>query len=573
MLRMKVVYKLLFLVIFIFISCSIKPKTNNDLIKFNLNGKVKSIIEKEYKPLVKFDEIAQGELIDNYSQTIFNEEGGIIERNIYSTEDSLISKLKYYYDENNNLKQIKYFNVAGKKDSSFVFEYNDYCKIISEKVTNQFDKITKITTCNYDEKNNLAEKIKYNLELLKVDMIERYHYDENNVLKEIALIQDPDYQWIYHYNNNKEIDKKYIDGSDITFSFKYEDSTKITQYFNGALFLINEKIFNYEGRLIKETVLRPDNSIKEFNSYEYDERGNVIQESDKYYTKTINQYDESNNKIGEKEYNENGNIENSFKYDKNGNTIELIYYSGRDKWKYTYTYDENNNVKTFIMDLGFTKASEHYGYWYDDNHNIVKKVDLYKQDTKEEYDYTYQRDGKILEVTKFKYQESKRIPQYYKKYDINDNVIEKREYDYYGILNYHTQYDNNENLVKSNIFDDTGNLMGITNYFYNDEDQIMSKIIHSINKKERTIIFTYDENKNKIEENFVDSNNNVVKANYTYNENNFLTFITILNSINNSEMKEKYTYQVDSKNNWILKIVKNIEGKPQSMIKRIINYY
>ncbi|MFZ7131797.1 MAG: hypothetical protein ACOWWR_05515 [Eubacteriales bacterium] len=248
----------------------------NDLAEFDLNGKVKSIIEKRYKALFRFDEIEAGELIDNFSEIIFNENGFITEKNFYSINDSLISKLKYYYDDDNKIININFFNTEGKKDSSYNFEYNNNSEIISRIINNESGQTNNIIVYNYDENDNLFEEIEYDFELKRIELIKKYFYDDNNVLKEILISQAPDYKWIYQYNSGGVVDRVYIDGSDIAYTYEYEDSTKVIRYLNNELFEIEERKYNSKGKLIERKTLRPDNSISDYWSLEYDKQGNII---------------------------------------------------------------------------------------------------------------------------------------------------------------------------------------------------------------------------------------------------------------------------------------------------------
>ena len=582
MLRKLVVRGLLFVIIIFLVSCSIQSKTNNDLTEFNLNGKVKSIIEKRYEALFRFDEIEAGELIDNYSEIIFNENGFISEKNFYSINDTLISKLKYYYNDDNNIITINFFDAEGKKDSSYNFEYNNNSEIISRKTINESGQTNIEIVYNYDENDNLFEEIEYDFELKRIDFIKKYFYDDNNVLKEIVITQAPDYKWIYQYNSDGIVEKVYIDDSDIAYTYEHEDSTKVIRYLNNELFETEERKYNSKGKLIERKTLRPDNSISDYWSLEYDKQGNIIKEIDyyyfgeeKYYTKTLNKYDDKNNKIEEKEYNEDGIIEGKRKYDIQGNTLELVnYYNGKSQFKFNYTYDENNNEKTCTLDFGYFKEQKKYEYEYDENKNIIKKIDLIGQDIIEGFEYKYRKDGVILEVKKFRYDDSERIPEYYKRYDDNDNLIEEKSYYYDGNLRDCNKYDKNGNNIERSLYNVFGELRQTVYYTYNDENNLTSETISNPDKYEEKIILSYDESNNLIEKKSIDINNNQIqKINYVYDEDGLSKSYKLFNAENILVYGFNNSFQKDDKSNWIVKIVKDLDEKPISIFKREINYY
>jgi len=81
-------------------SCS-SQKDETDWAKYNLSGKLKSIIENSYEAEEKFGEIVKGESGSPYwenGQITFNENGNIIESNTYDSDGSLGREVTYEYD-------------------------------------------------------------------------------------------------------------------------------------------------------------------------------------------------------------------------------------------------------------------------------------------------------------------------------------------------------------------------------------------------------------------------------------------------------------------------------------------
>lgn len=205
--------KFLFLLLFFIgiYSCSLKEKEENDLFKYNLKGKVKSIKFENYYAMDEFGEIKKGYHLNNSKyETRFNLKGFIEESITYDTLDNLLFTKNYYYTSSTNIDKIIY----NKGEKTHVENY-------------KYDINGKLQQINYYDEERLLTKYIYiwNPESIAADlMIEEYSgrneglmgykllsYYENGFIKEEKKIEYAtyydDYKEIsYHYFYNEEGD-------------------------------------------------------------------------------------------------------------------------------------------------------------------------------------------------------------------------------------------------------------------------------------------------------------------------------------------------------------------------------
>ena len=86
----------------------------------------------------------------------------------------------------------------------------------------------------------------------------------------------------------------------------------------------------------------------------------------------------------------------NFTYDENGNLIKRVNTDpDGDKSIYDYTYDEENNlIKAVYTDSDGDKSI--YDYTFDENGNLIKKVYTSYAGKKSVYDYTYDENGNLI---------------------------------------------------------------------------------------------------------------------------------------------------------------------------------
>ena len=269
-------YIIAFTLLFILFACGdVKEKINNisnekvenDLTKYNLKGKVKEVIEKEYSIKEAFGETVKDELkrihnklefdlkgnlkqktyyrdstisfyyiyvydrngnniefsdynkegeIQWKSQTTYEEKGVMSESKSYDRGDSLRWITKYEYDNNDQLIKNSVYNLDGELQMYWVYEYDKEGNMIQITQKNaQEDKIQKMTKRKYDLLGNITESITYDKEGKETS---RYA----NVYNEEGLIVQYDTQSIrngrkstYSWTNN---------------NFSFDDTENWTKY-------------------------------------------------------------------------------------------------------------------------------------------------------------------------------------------------------------------------------------------------------------------------------------------------------------------------------------------------------
>ncbi len=322
----------------------------NDLIKNELKGKVKSVRTLNYFPTKKQGDTTKTEdILGEITFELYSENGFLLERYVGSN-DTPYNKELYKYDNKDNLLEKQ------------VFDYEDSIYYIRYK-----------TTYKYNEKRQLIEMggFDYNG---NYSIDETYKYDG--------------------YGNKVEVNEFKSDGSLESKSiFKYDEKGKRLEkneyHSDGKLCYKLSYFYDYKNNLIEENVY--------YSSDKRDEKGNVIPQ--KIYVggiftrdeKKTFKYDKNGNKIESTFYDRNGNIAYKYYYiyDKNGNEIVQNGYSTTDSLPFKCTsqkYDKHGNLieKDEYIQKGKSNLQYKITYTYDLFGNEIEV-----QDTDHDKKYTY----------------------------------------------------------------------------------------------------------------------------------------------------------------------------------------
>ncbi|MDO4881208.1 MAG: hypothetical protein Q3983_08000, partial [Capnocytophaga sp.] len=300
----------------------------------------------------------------------FDEDGNIVESQVFDEENEIMLYLQHLYDENNRVKEIIY------SDKSFpphpiieTFAYDKKGNTINQHRELENKEISRDVTKKYDKNNNIIKEI-----ILDVN--------KNRNIKEKKEI-------IYAYNSNNLCIKKdiLINGKKLSYTiYKYDDSKNlILQQFFYKDKLKNEYSFAYY-------------SNEEIKSSKFDEIYNYSTEYLKGALKGVKQE-------VQKTYNSDGELEEYYikKIDINGYWLEKA------------NIDENNNEK------------EKYVYTYDKKYNLIKK-EYYKNNILTHWE-TYSYNEKGLKTQEISYLKDGKIDFYEDKtykYDKKGNPIEEK---------------------------------------------------------------------------------------------------------------------------------------------------
>jgi hypothetical protein len=293
-----------------FNACNNPPK-DNDWVKYNLKGKVKSISDSTYTAVLRFGEIEKDRLLlyepnlyffgdslspDENKEIIFNSSGKAIEVNTYKYFDSAYKKINYSlykYDENGRMIEVL---------KSFILPR-----------TGGVDPITKIfkTTFKYNENGREIESYK------KITDIEHVLYKTTSIYNKNGYLVEKNY-FLKDTLNRKD-------------KYKYDEN----------------------GHKIEFAQYNSDGSLKELTRTTYNDNG-----------KDETFFDESYNKISNVKYDKyakvleikSNKLTIKYEYDNQGNLIQNLYYTNnnilKDKVSYQYKYDKKNN---WVKKISFKK--------------------------------------------------------------------------------------------------------------------------------------------------------------------------------------------------------------------------
>ena len=319
-----------FLVFALFFSCNEKENDltdniENDLTEANLKGNIESVYTTFYFAIEKFGELTKvhhpkrGELKYKLDEeSIYNDNGNLVEENRYIEGGLLNNKYKYKYDDNGNkIEQSRYY-----------YENRHYDKNGNKITKQKVDSLIIEKNLEYNKEGELTYKYKFK-------------YDDNG-----NLIEQNSY--VYYFNANdvriEQLDVKKI-------NFKYDDN----------------------GNQIEH------NSYCGFDSFgvDYD-----VYYSDFFCRKFKFNYNDNGNQIEQYVFYESGELEESksFKYDDNGNMIELKGENpNTDNLKYKSSYEYKFDDKENWIQKTIFKESNQSLYYprYNTSYIIEREIEYY----------------------------------------------------------------------------------------------------------------------------------------------------------------------------------------------------
>ncbi|WP_347375078.1 hypothetical protein [Aequorivita sp. Q41] len=311
---MKKTFGILIIICFSILSCSKSTSISaekNDISKYGLKGKVKSIETNLYNFEIKNDSTIIGQGINNfdfdsYSLKEFNSIGFLTYEKTYESE------LNYFYDSSKKLTKLteKYNN---EDSPSVIYEYDYNQKDSLTKVIYKNDDLERKMIFKRDEKNRRVKRTDYVSDTIQ--MTYKVDYDKSgNIINENTYIQ------------------------------KSKPSKLISRSYSEQNLLLTEKI----------TEFRSYDTLNYKNIYLYDNDSKVIEIKNNFfdetdYTQVLKKYD-SDGCLIEEQWIPKGS--NSFvvitqKFDKYGNTIEFSRSPNNDTesdvWISKYKFDKKEN--------------------------------------------------------------------------------------------------------------------------------------------------------------------------------------------------------------------------------------
>jgi len=215
-------------------SCSNKNITDNDLIKRNLKGTIKSITEESFELITEGDDLIKGNKTVNNDPDVvllFNKDGFLTKKQVLNPDGSVMNTYVYEYDKENQLVKHTKYTATENIDRVFTFVYKDG-KLESQTI---------------------------NTALGGVEYIDKYSYPTETTMKQESFEKSSNlmYFFDYEYDNNKNLTKK-----------DWHVNNNIVQ----TLYVYDEK-----NQLMTQTEIN-ESEIETKWEYAYDEYGNVIVE-------------------------------------------------------------------------------------------------------------------------------------------------------------------------------------------------------------------------------------------------------------------------------------------------------
>lgn len=262
---------LIVLSVLILCACNSNGTTyNNDLMKMNLNGKVKSLTKLGYHVVEENGVMIKGNKYEGRFQEIylFNKEGNVTETKQIESNGDLYNRHLFTYNTKGILIESEWHSEFGKETVS-EYKYDNRENLIEWKINNVEGNRSQRYIYKYDDKANQIES-------------NWYSTDSTLTIKSISVYDDKGNKIVENYFNSKgELDDK--------STYKYDDKGDI----------IESKLYELNS-----------NTVYKFK-YEFDGIGNVIR-TDKI---KVNE----NDKLIRKSF-------ETFTYDFNNNWIEHIVY-------------------------------------------------------------------------------------------------------------------------------------------------------------------------------------------------------------------------------------------------------
>lgn len=259
--------------------CVKSNKTENDLTRDNLRGKVKFISETHYDAVEKFGEITKGDIV-KFSftataiimHTAYNEKGNKTEGTEFDTNHKILRNSNYKYDEKGNIIEGNWYNGDGSLSDKFTCKYDKKGNIIEYNWYRGDGSLSNKFTYKYDKKGNMIER---NLNFydtygeLSSSPKDIFKYDEKGNMIERNV-----------YDADKKITNRHI--------WKYNKKGKKTEmnsYKDGVL-IDTRKYDNYENEIYSYDT---DYGGAITYKYKYDNQGNWIERIE--YSENNNPYE------------------------------------------------------------------------------------------------------------------------------------------------------------------------------------------------------------------------------------------------------------------------------------------
>jgi len=261
-----------FIILSLFITAtlnSLSAQVTNDLVKDNLNGKIKEITYSKYEIKMKFGEIEKLSDPKLDYKVVYNNKGNYKSTVFYNIEEKPNFNIQYIYDTNDNL--VTQNNILDDKISiKHNYIYNEKGQLIKQKYTSFADNpFSETYEYHYDNDGNNTETIHYNKMGKKIRKYNSIYNNEGKVITDLPYvsfegktdINNGMKQYDYDDNGNKIQTKRFDNQRNLsqTTNFSYDSNNNIIEY----------NKFDKNGTLIENVKVQ----------YEYDNKNNWVKQT------------------------------------------------------------------------------------------------------------------------------------------------------------------------------------------------------------------------------------------------------------------------------------------------------
>lgn len=267
--------------------------------------------------------------------------------------------------------------VDDKGTKTSVTEFDNHGNEMSKLIYRFNGDTSSFERSKYDSKGNIIEFTKYDgrKKMFTIKKFIKYDPKGNKVNERGMRGNAGDYSNYYKYDSDGELSEIYYYSSNAMVEKRVIENigkTRTISIYNGANQLTGKitKTFDDNGNLIEETEYTSADNVKKDYKYEYDGKGNVLEEEQQLYgklnlTKKFS-YDNSGNlvKIVHEKSDGKTFTNNIYKYDSWGLLVEEQWYNeSKDKYS-TKKYKYSNTGNLIEADCYFAQFNSQYVYKY-----------------------------------------------------------------------------------------------------------------------------------------------------------------------------------------------------------------
>jgi uncharacterized protein YuzE len=253
----------------------------------------------------------------------------------------------------------------------------------NDQPVNEFKQLVQ----EYDQQQNCIKEVEFNSRG-EVENASGYKFnDQNKKIEEI------------HYFNEDEIGEQIQfkldeEGKTIEIETTYADDAKSIKKIKRSEHLIEARIYDEEGDLEGEEIVKLNSNARPIEEIQYDEDKNVVR-------RFIYEYDKDENIIARTEYGEDNIflVKITFEYDNHGHLIRLIQLNekGRPVGSTLYQHDDKGNQILMQTDRHIQRSA------YDEKGNLVSMEIINRVNNLVESfnEYKYGDHGLVIEERTF----------------------------------------------------------------------------------------------------------------------------------------------------------------------------